>query len=600
MKQNSNQSTLFVCLSFVLAIVSYHFIFWDFFPNRNAALGHDYAYFFPSFLSGYYWFKENGLFEVPWFTPAFCGGVPYLPNPQVMYYSVPQFLTFLIDPLSSVYLTFILFAAIGFIGFYRLSIDVFRLRPVIAVYGATLFMFNGFYAYRMIIGHLTYHAFMLIPFIAYLLLYQHSEKGKALYSTRNLLVSGLLIAYFIHSGAANFLVPTVLSIVGIWALSGISQGVSYTFWLKLFYALFLGFLLSFAKLISGILFLSSFPRDQYSLPGIEGVGNLLSIFFKSLFLNNFEPVDVANTGILFEQHAFEFGITIIPLVIIVMFLFKVGIRSFTKSESLMGNCEPSCMLAGFILILILILPFAINYYSPGWSLFLKKLPYIKSSSSLFRWVAIEIPLIILISSIFLKKFELKAERLKVIFLILSVIGINMVSDKEFYHSQSYKPGNILHAYKNAKTLQQAKPIDHIAVNIDTESGLVPLWRNDSMVLGGSQLFCYEPIFGYGLEEFPIEQLRPGATLESQGGVLNLKNPACYLYGAENSCQPGEHFTVEQMNSARTFLNYQPFDYKIPFIQKFSNIINQVVIALVIFVLCVLLVINLSKGLTKFY
>jgi hypothetical protein len=33
-----------------------------------------------------------------------------------------------------------------------------------------LFLFNGFYAYRIIIGHLTFHPIMLVPWLAFVLL----------------------------------------------------------------------------------------------------------------------------------------------------------------------------------------------------------------------------------------------------------------------------------------------------------------------------------------------------------------------------------------------------------------------------------------------
>jgi hypothetical protein len=55
-------------------------LFLRWLPNENGTLGHDYTYFFPALLNGYFWFMENG-FAVPWFTPAQCGGVASYPNP---------------------------------------------------------------------------------------------------------------------------------------------------------------------------------------------------------------------------------------------------------------------------------------------------------------------------------------------------------------------------------------------------------------------------------------------------------------------------------------------------------------------------------------
>jgi len=112
-KRHNWTARLFFLCTLICVIFAYHLIFSQFFPNKHNNLGVDYTYFLPILLNGYYWFQSNGLFEVPWFTPAFCGGVPYLPNPQTMYYSFPQLLTFFTDPASSVYITFIVFALLG-------------------------------------------------------------------------------------------------------------------------------------------------------------------------------------------------------------------------------------------------------------------------------------------------------------------------------------------------------------------------------------------------------------------------------------------------------------------------------------------------------
>ena len=85
-------------------------------------------------------------------------------------------------------------------------------------------------------------------------------------------------------------------------------------------------------------------------------------------------------------------------------------------------------------------------------------------------------------------------------------------------------------------------------------------RNDLVAYGASQLLCYVPIFGYSLEHFPIKTLRPGPALDEAAGVLNVKNPACYVYPKENLCVPGDHFAVSQKEDAIKFLSYEPFDF----------------------------------------
>ena len=50
---------------------------------------------------------QNGLFAVPWFSPAQCAGVPFLADLNVAYYSLPQWATFAVGPAGAVRLTFV-------------------------------------------------------------------------------------------------------------------------------------------------------------------------------------------------------------------------------------------------------------------------------------------------------------------------------------------------------------------------------------------------------------------------------------------------------------------------------------------------------------
>src|SRR5688572_23411146 len=141
-------------------------------------MGEDYSLFFPAMLDGVYWYHVNGLSEVPWFTPAFGGGLPKFPNPQSVYYSVEQFLCFVTDPLTSIRITLFIFALLGFVGFYLLLKRIFLLSSSTSLLGATAFLFNGFFIHRMIMGHITFHPFMLFPLLAYLLLRYVQKNGK--------------------------------------------------------------------------------------------------------------------------------------------------------------------------------------------------------------------------------------------------------------------------------------------------------------------------------------------------------------------------------------------------------------------------------------
>ncbi len=91
-------------------------IFIRFFPNKYGGIGHDYAYWFPRMTAGGYWYMQNGLLSVPWFPPALNGGNLLYADPECIYFSVPQFLAFIVDPLTSITITFVIFSIIGMCG----------------------------------------------------------------------------------------------------------------------------------------------------------------------------------------------------------------------------------------------------------------------------------------------------------------------------------------------------------------------------------------------------------------------------------------------------------------------------------------------------
>ncbi|NWO72602.1 hypothetical protein, partial [Escherichia coli] len=78
-----------------------------FLPLNGNLVGPDYSLFFPNLLTGYYWYLRNGLFEIPWFSPSQCAGFPFFSDPNVPFYSVPQFISFLVSPMTAVQGTFI-------------------------------------------------------------------------------------------------------------------------------------------------------------------------------------------------------------------------------------------------------------------------------------------------------------------------------------------------------------------------------------------------------------------------------------------------------------------------------------------------------------
>jgi hypothetical protein len=134
------RETLIVVGALAALLAIYAPIYLPYLPNGKGGLGSDYSLWLPDLLAGYFWYLKNGLWALPWYSPSQCGGIPFYADPQVPYLSVPQFLTFVMPPVEAVQTSFLLFAAAGFLGAFRLARSNFELSLPAALLAGTMFM----------------------------------------------------------------------------------------------------------------------------------------------------------------------------------------------------------------------------------------------------------------------------------------------------------------------------------------------------------------------------------------------------------------------------------------------------------------------------
>jgi hypothetical protein len=227
--------------------------------------------------------------------------------------------------------------------------------------------------------------------------------------------------------------------------------------------------------------------------------------------------------------------------------------------------------------LLLLLPVAVNYYSPAWNRFLKVVPVIGSSTQCTRWFCLYIPVITILTVVIADKtpFFRRFHKTVAIAGIGCVLLLNMTTDKSYYRQETYSPLPIMSMYYKVKRGEWEPSITDIGVCTD-EYGRpgVPVFRNDSLIFRQSQLLCYDSAFGYGLEKLPFKQLVPGSVFQEKDGFLNIKNPACYVFPEANNCLPGDHFTVEQKDQAVAFTHYRPYAFAMPVSQKIANALSK--------------------------
>lgn len=570
-------------VALVLACLgAYLWLFLPQIPASGVPWGHDYALHLPNLLAGLFWFQTNGPFAVPWFSPGQCAGVPYLGDLNVAYYSLPQWATFAFGPVAAIRITFVGFAALGAGGFYLLMRGPFAASPWAAATAAVLFLFGGFFTHRMIVGHLTFHPFTLAPWLAWAFL--AGGAGRRLWPAA---VGGLIFAYMFHSGMVHGIAPVALAVAAILLVHGQSHGHRPAPWLLFAAAGVAALALGAQRLSAGLAFLQHFPRDEYDLPGFASLVDALHIVLRSLFWR--PPVAEApplltNLGLPLERHEWEYGLGPAAAMLLIAGAATLAWRRAAAPRRLTGWLAVGAIAA------VLAVPVLLNWHQAQWHAFLKSLPLLGSSSSLVRWFALYIPLVALFAGLALDR-AVPAGRWRALLAVLAAaatVGWNATAQRSVDAAHAYSAAAIEQGWRALRAGAPVPAVTHLSVRVDRENRLlVPQDRNDDLARGYSQLLCYQPMFGYGLERLRFGALRPGPALDDLGdGTLNLKNPACYQFPEANACVPGDHFRREQREAAARFLRYQPFAFQRPAWQSFADAVTLTALLLTLAALAV--------------
>ena len=243
-----------------------------------------------------------------------------------------------------------------------------------------------------------------------------------------------------------------------------------------------------------------------------------------------------------------------------------------------------------MLLAVLVFPLAINYYTPSWNAFLKQLPILGSSSSLIRWISVYIPVVIVVATLTVERVD-TLHRHRLLLCVLGVAGVvvlGLSADRSFYEAEDYDPALMVSAFGRARAGTWEPRISYVGRSRDAEGRThVMGGRNESLAFGTSQLRCYEPLFGYRLEDFPVRALHEGSVLDETEGVLNLKRPSCFVYPEENGCRPGDHFGVTMSEEATRFAAYRGVAFRFSRLQRVVNTLSLSSLSLSLALFCVI-------------
>ena len=579
-----NKLNLFHLFFFFFIFFLHQIIFLDYFPNQNNKLGHDFEQFLPNFVFGKIWFKNNFL-NIPWFSPSFCCGTPFYPDPQTAFYSIQQIFYFLFNPILATKILFSYFSFLGFCGMYFLLRKNFNISFIFSLLGATLFIFNGFFIYRSIIGHIAYINFSLIPIYCFFLIESFTNKNSYIQKI-SLLLSALIFSSFFYSGAGPIMPLIIVSIISINLIYYLKIDNFKLVLVSTTKSIIFGLLISISKISASLFYLNNFKRN-ISPMYFENPFEYLNVVFKSLFffpdLEYFNKT-VVNTSITnFGIQEVEYGVTFIPLMVLLIFLFNF--KKFFKIK----NFNKILLFSFGIFLFPIILNTNILNFQSFWS----SLPVFGSSWVQIRWSAIYIIPLIFFTVIILEKFKFNKYKIFVSIALFFIIFFqNTYRDKSFYDNQLYDPIDLVKFSKklNEPNLEKNSLIKGYAAVVDKDDQIIlnNLKRNDYFTMNFSSAYCYQPLFGYDLENLPKNnilfnrkiKLTPERYLivgelkkSNDNKKYNFFNPSCFLFPSENNCLPGDLFDKKEKENLQNFLSYKKFNFKKNNIQNISDYLS---------------------------
>jgi len=563
---------------FFLGILFFHqIIFQQFFPNSEGLLGHDYSQYIPNLIFGKIWFYKNFL-SIPWFTPSFCCGIPFYADPNTAYYSIPQIIFLIFNPILSLKITFLIMSLVSYLGMYLLLRSNFKFNRYVSLLCASLFLFNGFFVYRAIAGPLLTYIF--VPLYCFFLIKSFKNQFNKI-NFVYLILSSIVFANFFHSGSGPQILVIFICILSI--LLFYSKFVeNFKIFTNFSLSLFLGILISLSKITAVLFFLNNFPR-KYPPTEFSSFFAFIKTFFLSFFIKPNDEYFNDNVASMFPfgLHEMEYGVSIVPLILLFfIFFLNKRIIKFDYFNTIVF----------LLLFLIFLIPIFLNINFLNQFELFEKIPVLKSNWVRFRWMSIYIIPIIIISGFIIQNlnFNISQKKKLAITMIFILLIQNFIRDKSWYFNDlKYDTKNVME-FTAKLAPDKITEIKGPAILMDEFGAPKHVDnKNDLFFFSYSPLTCYQPIFGYGLEKLNAEKIvfnfkrnlennsyfLFSNKLDTNNGDFTFFNPSCFLFPKENNCLPGDTFKISEKEKLIKFTNYDKFKFEQNILQKISNFVS---------------------------
>ena len=196
----------------------------------------------------------------------------------------------------------------------------FKCNSYVSLLCASLFLFNGFFVYRAIIGHVAYLSYIFVPLYCYFLIKSYENQSKNS-SYVYLILSAIIFANFFHSGSGPIILIIFVSILSV--LLFYSHLInSFKIFFKFILSLLLGISISLSKITATLFFLNNFPR-KYPATEFQSFFSFIKTFFLSFFIKPNKQYfnDNITSMIPFRVHEMEYGVSIVPIILLFFIFF---------------------------------------------------------------------------------------------------------------------------------------------------------------------------------------------------------------------------------------------------------------------------------------
>lgn len=477
----------------------------------DGKMGHDYFHFFVRLYLGDLHFWQNGL-AVPHYTPLLSGGIPFFADPQAVYYSLPQFLTFYLEPLIAIDITVAAFTAFGYFGFLKLTRSLGG-GPLVAHLAALAFVLNGYSFAQLFVGHFTHHSYLLFPWVLYA--FWTFAPTRTILLKRVALFS-LVISYAFYSGGMHVLVIFAVALLFSlpylahyrWKRGALAQTLAFIGLSSLCIALTCS-----GKFVASLLYSKSFYTEGIDSSPLTPVSLALQYFW-------FDPATT--------PHFLKFGRWTFGPWEYVGFVSKATIPFFIAFPFLILKSRGKRLILGLLPYSI----FTLLIFSVAAGTELNTLlPFFRHYHNPVKILSALIPFLILAMAFGLSALERWKRIPDAGFLVLAaLLLVEFVGYSNFF-LKTEQPTYFPHQpsfYTLLKRRGRIEPIKRVEDQ--------PLLEMVGLVSGLTTLKSIEPLFGYRAEAVKTK-LVVGPTSLIREGSFNLNHPGCFIYSSYFHCEP---------------------------------------------------------------